>query len=197
MYFWTICTLLPILWWRTRPLATIQHMQCTKIKKGIDLSIQTTGQHQSSVNEKPPQLKMYLWPTQQNHCWTSTYRIVQCDRNLKFLLEGVLAEPCWVKMFFPLEVWSALKVSKCIHSIDKQKWSTSIYNFLSALPHPWEPACICSQCTNVQYWWETKIAMQIKIRKLPRKYKRQPTYPSFAVKFFFVFLICICTWEEE
>ena len=134
---------------------------------------------------------MYLWPTQQNHCWTSTYRIVQCDRNLKFLLEGVLAEPCWVKMFFPLEVWSALKVSKCIHSIDKQKWSTSIYNFLSALPHPWEPACICSQCTNVQYWWETKIAMQIKIRKLPRKYKRQPTYPSFAVKFFFVFLICI------
>ena len=33
--------------------------------------------------------------------------------------------------------------------------------------------------------------MQIKIRKLPRKYKRQPTYPSFAVQFFFVFLICI------
>ena len=33
--------------------------------------------------------------------------------------------------------------------------------------------------------------MQIKIRKLPRKYKTQPTYASFAVKFFFVFLICI------
>ena len=33
--------------------------------------------------------------------------------------------------------------------------------------------------------------MQIKIRKLPRKYKRQPIYPSFAVKFLFVFLICI------
>ena len=133
---------------------------------------------------------MYLWPTQQNHCWTSTYRIVQCDRNLKFLLEGVLAEPCWVKMFFLLEVWAALKVSKCIHSIDKQNDQLQFIIFclhyhtrenLLAFVHN-------AQTSNLS---GTKIAMQIKIRKLLRKYKRQPTYPSFAVKFFFVFLICI------
>ena len=174
MYFWTICTLLPILWWRTRPLATIQHMQCTKIKKGIDLWIETTGQHQSSVNEKPPQLKGYLWPTQQNHCWTSTYRIVQCDRNLKFLLEGVLAEPCWVKMFFPLEVWSALKVSKCIHSIDKQKWSTSIYNFFVCITTPVRTCLHLFTMHKRPIWGGQKLQCKSKLESCPENTKGSP-----------------------
>ena len=77
-------------------------------------------------------------------------------------------------MFFPLEVWPALKVSKCIHSIDKQKWSTSIYNFLSALPQPWEPACICSQCTNVQYRWGEELQCKSKLESCPENTKGSP-----------------------